>query len=220
MTEILDRQLFSEKKSEIHNALAGNTGIVNGVSDENQKDIFYMLCFCLSVPQSKAIQTEKAIQILRNKDFFAKSLSKAELSSIFIRYVRFHNKKSSYLYDARNIFFEIWEELKSTYSTWNKIDFEKKKQYRDYIASRFNGLSFKESSHFLRNIGMRGLAILDRHIVNAMIERNILHKDFVLSSSNYSSTEKKMLEYANKVGLSIEELDLMFWSFKTGFVFK
>ena len=43
----------------------------------------------------------------------------------------------------------------------------------------------KEASHFLRNIGFRGYAILDKHIMNSMREFGVLNENIKLTSKNY-----------------------------------
>jgi len=47
---------------------------------------------------------------------------------------------------------------------------------RDFLAKNkaIKGLGYKESSHFLRNIGFRGYAILDKHIVNSLREMGVI----------------------------------------------
>ena len=41
---------------------------------------------------------------------------------------------------------------------------------------RIKGLGYKEASHFLRNIGFPGYAILDKHILNSLREMGVIGK--------------------------------------------
>ena len=62
----------------------------------------------------------------------------------------------------------------------------------------------------MRNVGMRGLAILDSHVRNAMKERySIGNPGDMMTKSEYYSMENKVKEHAQKVGVSLDELDLL-----------
>ncbi|MGQ9526089.1 MAG: 8-oxoguanine DNA glycosylase [Armatimonadota bacterium] len=83
------------------------------------------------------------------------------------------------------------------------------------------GIGYKEASHFLRNIGFRGYAILDKHILRS------LHEFRVLQSPAPPRTPKQYLEYealmkqwANEIGIDFDELDLLLWSNRTGEILK
>jgi N-glycosylase/DNA lyase len=79
------------------------------------------------------------------------------------------------------------------------------------------GLGLKESSHFLRNIGVKGLVILDRHILKHLKALYILRSiPKSLTPKRYYSIEKKWLKYSKEVGIPMDELDLLFWSMETG----
>jgi N-glycosylase/DNA lyase len=83
------------------------------------------------------------------------------------------------------------------------------------------GLGWKESSHFLRNIGYRDLAILDRHILKCLVRLSVLKNlPQTLTAKKYKEIEKIFLAFANEVGIPIDELDLLFWSLATGEILK
>jgi N-glycosylase/DNA lyase len=94
---------------------------------------------------------------------------------------------------------------------------------RDWLAQekQVKGLGYKESSHFLRNIGIRGHAILDKHVMRCLTEVG------VTDSIKPPATRKKYLEieqefgrFAKDVGVDFDELDLVLWSMKTGEILK
>jgi N-glycosylase/DNA lyase len=94
-------------------------------------------------------------------------------------------------------------------------------QLRESVLNTVSGLGMKEASHFLRNIGVRGLAILDRHIFKH------LHSLKVIKAIPTSVTPKRYLEieaawkkYSNQLDISLDELDLLFWSMETGEILK
>ena len=94
---------------------------------------------------------------------------------------------------------------------------------RDWLASerRIKGLGYKESSHFLRNIGFKGYAILDKHIVRCLAELGLIDSPKPPSTRNrYLETEARMQSFAGDVGIDFDELDLVLWSMKTGEILK
>jgi N-glycosylase/DNA lyase len=83
------------------------------------------------------------------------------------------------------------------------------------------GLGLKESSHFLRNIGIQGLVILDRHILKHLKSLKIISRiPESLTPKRYFAIEKKWLKYSKEVGIPVDELDLLFWSMETGEILK
>ncbi len=94
---------------------------------------------------------------------------------------------------------------------------------RDWLAQekRIKGLGYKEASHFLRNIGLRGHAILDKHVLRCLVDINVL-KDARPPSTRgrYLEIEERLRGVADEVGIDFDELDLVLWSMKTGEVLK
>jgi N-glycosylase/DNA lyase len=237
------RQYRVQEYSSAHGAVGikdalenGATGILQGVTEENKEDIFYMLCFCLAVPQSKAVQVNNAIEELRKRAFLSVSIPLTELSTFLRGKVRFHNNKARYLVAARKTFIEtdFWEQLVDIYKDYCiHRDFDEGedpnlghdlftflRDRRKWLVKQFKGIGLKEASHFLRNIGMSGLAILDVHIINGLRKRKLIPTEKTLTNSTYCDIEDTMKAYTEQVGISIDELDLLLWSQKTGFVFK
>ena len=94
---------------------------------------------------------------------------------------------------------------------------------RDWLArSRgVKGLGYKEASHFLRNVGLRGYAILDKHILRCMAEAGVIESPAPPSTrSRYLATEERLRGFARDVGVDFDELDLVLWSMKTGEILK
>jgi uncharacterized protein YacL len=66
-------------------------------------------------------------------------------------------------------------------------------------VNEVKGLGYKEASHFLRNIGVFGLAILDKHILRTMNEYGIIedvHK--TLNRKKYLEYEQKFIEFSKQ----------------------
>ncbi|MGB9561515.1 MAG: hypothetical protein ACPL6C_01750 [bacterium] len=95
-------------------------------------------------------------------------------------------------------------------------------ELREFIVSEFDGIGYKASSHFLRNIGIFGLAILDKHILNSMVEFGVMREipAKMEKPEIYKEVEKKFQDFARVCGLTVEELDLLLWSRKAGMLIK
>jgi len=94
---------------------------------------------------------------------------------------------------------------------------------RDFFAANpgIKGIGYKEASHFLRNIGFKGYAILDKHIVNLLFEMGVLPDNKrPTNKKQYVFIEDKMRGFSKKVGIEMDELDLALWSYKTGVILK
>ncbi len=94
---------------------------------------------------------------------------------------------------------------------------------RDWLARErgIKGLGYKEASHFLRNIGFRGYAILDKHICRSLAELGVTDSPQPPATrSRYLAVEETMRRFAREVGINFDELDLVLWSMKTGEILK
>ena len=94
---------------------------------------------------------------------------------------------------------------------------------RDWLARerRVKGLGYKESSHFLRNVGFRGYAILDKHILRSLAELGVISSpEPPATRKRYLETEDRLRAFSRSVQIDFDELDLILWSMKTGEVLK
>lgn len=101
--------------------------------------------------------------------------------------------------------------------------FEDKMELRRYLALNKNimGIGFKEASHFLRNAGFGGFAILDKHIVSIMFQLKLISKYVIPSTQkSYLDMEAKLKKFSEDINISLDELDLLLWSQKTGEILK
>jgi len=178
--------------------------------------IFEELCFCLLTPQSKAVNCDKAIKELKKRNLLFTGPERG-ISNVLRGLARFHNKKAAYIVSARKTFrsgkgFEL-----KRYLDGNDI-FET----REWLVKNIKGMGYKEASHFLRNIGLgKDMAILDTHVLKNLERSAVIRKaPPTISVRNYTAIEEKMRKFAAKIKIPLEELDLLFWSRETGFVFK
>jgi N-glycosylase/DNA lyase len=94
---------------------------------------------------------------------------------------------------------------------------------RDWLAqeTQIKGLGFKESSHFLRNIGYKGYAILDKHVIRCLSDLGIVESlKPPATRTRYLEVEEKLRRFAMDVRVDFDELDLVLWSMKTGEILK
>jgi N-glycosylase/DNA lyase len=94
---------------------------------------------------------------------------------------------------------------------------------RDWLAQerQVKGLGYKEASHFLRNIGVKGHAILDKHVMRCLTEVGVIENSKPPSTrKKYLEVEQELLRFAKDIKINCDELDLVLWSMKTGEVLK
>lgn len=173
----------------------------------DKHSLFLELCFCICTPQSQAKKVAEVI----NRDNLGVLLysTQSELEQILRTKTRFHKNKSRYIVHARKLINEL--EKLSTNS----------QEAREWLVENIIGLGYKEASHFLRNIGYKDLCIIDRHVITIMLSENVFNKqDMPSSPKHYLRLEKKIRDYAKKINIDVDELDLLMWSLRTGYVFK
>ncbi len=206
------KESYSKRKSIIKNRLEDFKNIQN----EDDKRIFSELCFCLLTPQSKAKLCAAAINNLVKTDLLFTGTEK-DIKDYLIG-VRFNNNKARYIIQARNMFSNS-DNIKIK----NNIDeFKNHLELRSWLTNNVNGMGLKESSHFLRNIGYyKNITILDRHILKNLHKHGVIDEiPNPVTKKQYLVIEEKMKEFADHIGIPVEELDLLFWSEETGEVFK
>lgn len=174
-----------------------------------REDYFYEACFCILTPQSSAKQAWKCILELKKGDFLNKNINPLNYLK---NKIRFHNNKSKYLLELK----EKWPLI------IGKIDeIRNAEELRQFLVENVKGYGYKEVGHFMRNIGFRNLAILDRHILKNLNKLNVISEiPKTLSKKKYLEIEKKFMEFSSKVNIPMDELDLLFWSLETGKIFK
>jgi N-glycosylase/DNA lyase len=186
--------------------------------------IFYELCFCILTPQANGLTCDKVVVELVNRGVLMDPISRRSELEETLKKTRFWRKKTNYLIKAWERFVSngnegIVEDLLAPHGEENS------KELRDRVRNELRGMGIgmKEASHFLRNIGYGdGLAILDRHIINCLYELNVIRdKEKTLNSTgDYHRLEDLMIGFSTTSGMPMEELDLLFWSAKTGYIFK
>jgi N-glycosylase/DNA lyase len=204
MTELPEpwASVYRERKDAIRTRLDDFSHILSS-------QYFYELAFCLLTPQSSAANAEATIAELIHDDFLRRGFDPTPYLRDPRHYIRFHNVKAKRLLEAREQFPALFPILTNTTL--------KPEEKREAVLAAVKGLGMKEASHFLRNIGVRSLAILDRHIFKHLVKLHVIRKvPTSLTKKRYLEIEKKWHRFAEEVGISLDELDLLFWSMETG----
>ena len=174
---------------------------------------FYELAYCLLTPQSSAVHALDAQRTLTELDFQHKPFDPESILRRPNAYIRFHKTKASHLLIMKEDFLAIDAVVAGDLDVSDK---------RKWLADNVLGLSYKEATHFLRNIGKNeSLAILDRHILKHLHHQQVIAEiPRTLTKKKYLEIEKAFQVFAGEVGIPINALDLLFWSTETGVILK
>lgn len=199
------RSEFAERRAAIHARLADFAAV-------RPEDYFFELVYCLLTPQSSAVNAGKAVALLQAQGICTDCDGLATLLHQENFYIRFHNTKARHILKAQEQFGEIARQIAAK---------QDPAALREWLVNNVKGLGWKEASHFLRNIGRRNLAILDRHILRNLQRHGVIRQlPKTLTRKRYVAIEHQFTRFAEEIGISIDELDLLFWSRETGEILK
>ncbi len=209
--ETLIKIIENLKNSPIKQIIDSRMKEFSELGKKSSNEIFKELCFCLLTANFSAhggIKIQDAVGdgfLILPEDELAKKLS--ELGH------RFPNTRAKYIFEARKYKEDIKEILNNL---------KNELEAREWIVKNIKGLGMKESSHFLRNIGYKNLAIIDFHIIDLLARNNLIEKpkSKSLQPKKYIEIENLLGEIAKKTNLSLGELDLYLWYEETGKVLK
>ncbi|MEK6823894.1 MAG: N-glycosylase/DNA lyase [Nanoarchaeota archaeon] len=207
------------KKSEIKKIIDFRMNEFSKLGKSSSNEIFKELCFCLLTANFSA-QGGIKIQNAVNDGFL--TLSEEDLAKkLSALGHRFPNTRAKYIFEAREYKNNIKEILRN---------FKNESEARNWIVKNIKGLGMKESSHFLRNIGYKNLAIIDFHIIDLLARNNLIDPEGIpsgkkpksksLAPKKYIEIENLLRKIAEKTNLSLGELDLYLWYAETGKVLK
>jgi N-glycosylase/DNA lyase len=176
------------------------------------EDYFYELVYCLLTPQSSAVNAAKAVRLLRETNLQHTPVDPEPLLHQKEFYIRFHRTKAKHILAAKEQYFLVYPHL---------LNGSSGTELRAWLVTNVKGLGWKEASHFLRNIGHRNLAILDRHILRNLLRAGVVRTlPKSLTASRYFLIEQKFRDFAGRIRIPMDELDLLFWGMETGEILK
>jgi N-glycosylase/DNA lyase len=176
--------------------------------------LFEELTFCVMTPQSRARAALGAVEELKSKGLLLEGRPE-EVADIMRRNgVRFHNQKAIYIVKNREL-------VRGDRARLTELLGDDVISVRDALVEEVWGFGLKEASHFMRNIGYSGLAVLDRHVLRWMKGLGAIEEvPRSLTRRRYIELEQRFIRLAEELGLKPEALDLLLWYASTGEVLK
>ena len=207
------RAAHRARRREIRSRLAEFEEVWRSATDER---LWEELVFCIFTAGASARMGLGSIEAVRH--LLARG-TQDELAEALRRKHRYPNSRSGYIVVTREFLesdcrMRLRERLEG---------FRDPLERRDWLARErgIKGLGYKESSHFLRNVGLRGYAILDKHILRCLAEVGVIESPQPPPTrARYLATEERLRRFAGDLGVDFDELDLVLWSMKTGEILK
>ncbi len=204
-------ELYELRGEEIRNQLLEFKETLQKADDLG---IFHELSFCIL---SSGVGPQIAGQCMRA---IGEKLGNGEEDELLGRIETIHK----YAENASRYIVFTREYLKKEHGFLLKLlvsSFEDRVERRDFLAKNpgIKGLGYMQASHFLRNLGFSGYAILDRNNLASLFELGIIGETkYPLTKKRYLETESLMTEAAHELGISLDEFDLLLWSRKRKYV--
>lgn len=173
---------------------------------------FEELAFCILTANSKALTGLKAVESLKVERLLLKGDAK-EIEAVLERVGhRFAKKRAEYIVLAGRLLPGFRQRLLSIPSIDGK---------REWLVKNVKGIGMKEASHFLRNMGFLDVAIIDRHILRALVRYGLVDDlQTSLTKRRYLEIEELLKDVARRIDLEVGVLDLYLWYMETGSVLK
>ncbi|HKS30013.1 MAG TPA: hypothetical protein VJS44_19480 [Pyrinomonadaceae bacterium] len=201
------------RRSEIEARLAEFRRVWTERSDAR---LWEELVFCIFTAGASARMGLRSIEAVRH---LLDSGTEEELAAALQSRHRYPNSRSGYIAVTREYLradcgMRLYERLEG---------FRDPLERRDWLARErgIKGLGYKESSHFLRNVGFSGYGILDKHILRSLAELQVIETPQPPTTrARYLETEERLKRFARDIRIDFDELDLVLWSMKTGEILK
>lgn len=207
------KSAHAERREEILKKLAEFDHVWSAGADER---IWEEMVFCFFTGGCSARMGLRSVEAVRP---ILLTGNHAELAGALVGRHRYPNARAGYIVASR----EFLQEHCDMKLRKKLESFENHLERRDWLVreKRIKGLGYKEASHFLRNIGFKGYAILDKHILRSMAELKIIDDPKPPNTrSRYLTIEDKLKKLSNRLEIDFDELDLVLWSLKTGEILK
>jgi len=219
----LDIETLKRYRDAHRDGIRRRLGEFRAVREAGEGRLFAELCYCILTPQSSGRACDSVLRELSDKGVLRDPAARQNELEEALKRTRFWRKKSMFIIGAWERFeSKDADGLKNTFSRLQGCEgIELRNRFREEV--RGMGLGMKEASHFLRNTGRgSGVAIVDRHILRCLSEMGVISEEEtgIRSEADYLRVEKRMFGFSQKLGIPLEELDLLLWSSKTGYIFK
>jgi N-glycosylase/DNA lyase len=207
---ILLEKLNSLRGSPCERQIESRISQFRKTGSDNEARIFEELCFCILTANYSA-KGGISIQNKIGDGFLYMEEEELKLTLRDLGY-RFWNPRYKFIIENRRLFGKLKDILGSDISSFEK---------RKIFVKEVKGFGMKEASHFLRNVGIFDLAILDRHILRVMREYNYIDDiPKTITEKTYIDFEKAFFQIADIFGKPPGILDLYIWFIEKGCVDK
>lgn len=207
------KRIHRDKREEIRARLAEFGEIHRSATDER---FFEELTFCIFTAGASARMGLRSVERVRPVLIDG---SRRRIQCALRRSHRFPRTRGAFVFETREYLrARCGLRMRELVTSFGDSD-----ELRDFFALNpdIRGLGFKEASHFLRNIGFRGYAILDKHVLSRLAELGVIEGSKPPSTKGrYLEVEAKMKSFSARVGIDFDELDLLLWYTKTGEILK
>ncbi len=194
---------------EVKNVVWSRMRSFEGLRSGTPEEVFKELVFCILAANFSASRSLMIVEELGDK------LLRLELSDLAkeLRRLghRYPEARAKYIVEARERLQEIVDAVRS-------IDDELR--LREWLVENVKGFGLKEASHFLRNIGFKNLAIIDFHILRILRRYGLIEEFRSLTRRRYLEVERLLRGIAERLGISVAELDLYLWYMDSGRILK
>jgi N-glycosylase/DNA lyase len=208
MNELI-RKIKNMKESSLNIEINNRIREFEDMQKKDSNSWFSELCFCTLTANSSAESGIKAQKNISEDAFCTYTFEELRDRLKSIGY-RFYNKRAEYIVKNQKYCKNIKEVL---------LNLEDGPKRRAWLVSNIVGIGYKEASHFLRNVGYKDIAIIDRHILNILYENGYI-KDKKINAKKYIEYENILKEIARKCKLDLAKLDLYLWYIKTKKILK
>lgn len=177
----------------------------------DKKAVFRELAFCILSSGTGPAIAEKSVKAIDD------ILLTGSESLLIERLEGIHKypDKGKYVHSTREYLSNNYDlELKQVLAS-----IEDRNKRRDFLAKNrdIKGIGYLQASHFLRNIGFAGYAILDKNILRSLYDLGVTGDTKPpTSGKRYQEKERLMKEFAEYLGIEFDHLDLLLWYLMRG----
>lgn len=207
------RETHAKRRDEIRKRLSEFENIWQTGTDER---LWEEMVYCFFTGGCSAKMGLRSIEAVRS---LLMTGTHEEITKALLGRHRYPNARGRYVAMSREFLEEhcgmrLREKLES---------FKDDQLRRDWFAREkgIKGLGYKEASHYLRNIGFKGYAILDKHVLRCLAELKITDDPKPPNTRlRYLTIENQLKKFAEQINIDFDEMDLVLWSMKTGEILK
>lgn len=167
-----------------------------------EEQLYSELCFCILTANWSARGGIEAQRLIGTEGFI--NMDEESLTQLLMQlHHRYPKARASYIVKNR----WILGRLRSLLSL-------PAFQAREWLVKNVLGIGYKEASHFLRNVGVEELAILDRHVLSLMVRYGLIDSPpKTLTKQRYLALEDLLKREASHFGEPVGKFDLYLWYF-------